>query len=135
MVISQLSVIFSAIFTHYYQNPNISFRVCVNRLLLIIASFILFNCWWILNGFEAIRSVVPGMYSSDFAVSWANGIVKGYPALFCRTFSFTGLIGSDKTINYLTQFYNSTRSYFITLIPISIVVYYLIKRSIFDKYI
>ena len=128
MVIYQLSLFISLVFIQLHRGTSFNIFLFLKKYFVIFSSFVLFNAWWIFNWIQVLSSDMSKMYTADFAVQYARELVKAYPFLFFRIFSLTSLISASNITNYFAEFYNTTFSYFVALIPLIILWYYLYRH-------
>jgi len=121
MVIHQISIMFSVIIISYYFNSSVSLNQIIKKYILLITSFILFNFWWISNWVNVLVDAQK-MYSTEFALSWLS--TGQFEPIIWKIFTLNYLFPADKSYNFLSIYYNTYLSIFLSLIPILIICYF-----------
>src|SRR3972149_2028018 len=124
LAVIQLSILLSVLFVSYYYNKVFILRQILKKYSLVLASFILFNLWWILGLFKAI-SDAKKVYTQSFAESWLETIVGDWGYIIIeKIFSLRVIIPKQTDYDFYAFWYNSALAIIITLIPIFIVVFF-----------
>lgn len=132
MVINQISIIVSTIVISYYYNKNITFIRMFKKYIVILTSFVLFNVWWIANWFINF-TVARNMLTPAYSLAWLEG--EASKPIIWKIFTFTTLLIPPGRSNFFLNYYTNTLSFFLTLIPIIILGYFLIKYRLQKKHI
>ncbi|HAJ56607.1 MAG TPA: hypothetical protein DCL35_02430 [Candidatus Omnitrophica bacterium] len=127
LLIFQISLFISATFAVLLHEIKFTVAKFLKMYALAVFSFAVFNIWWIFVWLQALSADISKMYTADFAVNYARDYVYALRPLPLKIFSLTGLVASYKPGDIYQYLYNLPISYFITLIPIGIVVFSLIQ--------
>ena len=119
--IIHISTILSVYITSYYHNKKfIAFEV-VKKYLLVFSAFFLFNCWWLLNMFQGVPTALT-IYKADIAKNWLIQTVNGVGNPLARSLSLTHITGSKGDSMLFADYFHTSSTFFIGLIPIFLVV-------------
>jgi hypothetical protein len=132
MAIIQFSIIISTFVSVYHHNKRFSFLEFIQRYLIAISSFAIFNLWWIFNWF-AVLKYSREVYTMDFALYWLDIVTGNIRAITFKALALSHLIPKDPSYNFFSAFYNMAISNFVILIPISLVSIYLFILDIKAK--
>lgn len=132
VILHQISIIISMVIISYYLEPNISWVKIIKKYFIVLASFIVFNVWWIVNWFF-IFADAKKIYTPGFAISWLNG--AGINPILWKILTFTADIQPDPSYNFFSYHYNSTLAILLMLIPVLIIFFCIFITKHPKKYI
>jgi hypothetical protein len=115
-IIIVISSLLSVYITSLYLNKHLNFSEIVKKCCLIMASFFMFNCWWIITLFYLVRDALK-IYPISRAQNWLVQTVNFAAAPIGKSFSLTQ-INPPATQNFHGAFYHNPVSLLVTLIPL-----------------
>lgn len=127
LLIFQVSLFMSTAFAVLLREERFTLSKFLRKYLLAVFSFAVFNIWWIFVWLQALSTDIPKMYTSGFAVNYAKDYAEALRPLPLKIFSLTGLVVLYRPGDIYQYLYNLPVSYFITLVPVGIVVFSLIQ--------
>lgn len=126
LAIIHISIILSMFVVSHYYHKKIIFSQILKRYGVVLAAFIVFNLWWILNLFTGAISYSSKVYSASWAHDWLDTTVSGHGAILAKMFSITTMVGDNPSYDFFTFWYNTIFSRVITLTPTFIVIYFVL---------
>ena len=123
LVVILLSLFTSCMIACYYHYGKFKFLSIVSVFLLLFASFLLFNAWWILVLYFAIPTAQK-MYTMAFASSWLGTILKDSGAVLTNAFLLRFGITPNSSYNFIYIWSNTFFAYILSTIPFMIISYF-----------
>jgi hypothetical protein len=128
-VIANLSSLISLYIISFHFNKKMVYSEFLKKYVIILSAFILFNFWWLLNLFYGAIDAL-SYYSRDFAQVWLTQTADSVAAPLLKCLTLT-ILTYDYGLDFIGNLYNSFPGYFVTLIPITLIVWvYLFSKTI-----
>ena len=89
-----LSALCSVLIVSVTNEQGLRLSAVSGRFALLLASFILFNAFWLFNSFSTLADAQK-IYSHEFAKTWLDTVVASFPNIFTKTFSLTTFISQN----------------------------------------
>ncbi len=130
--IFHIFLIISLVIISYLRSERFNFKAVIKNFIVLEASFIIFNAWWLLNLLKFQLQDAGQNYTKNFAIGWVGSV--SHSSIFYKLFSFTQLIdrpfGND--FFFSTYFLNGFIGLFL-LIPFSLLIASLITKKFRDS--
>lgn len=129
IAINHIAILFSILFAALYWKNRPDIKSVIQKYGLVIASFFLFNLWWILSWFYFFGEINSG-YSSSNALSWLH--TKPFIPIIWKTFNLTTLMRypPDPQYDNFNEFYTLLESPYMLIIPFILLTILLLKKGL-----
>jgi hypothetical protein len=122
-VIIQISIIISVGIAVTLHNEKFILREWFKKYCIVIASFILFNFWWIVNWISFVVSgTATEMYTPKNALSLLNNVIRSAGTIMMKLITFRYGFSANTWENYFGKFYHSQLFMLLSLIPCIIII-------------
>ena len=130
MALYQVAMVISVLVISTYINKRFDLKDVIFHYLLVLASFVLFNFWWLID-WLVVFSQASSSLSTVYSLGWLKNAGWQRPVLW-RSFTLHGLLPfpRNQVMNYLDVYFGNNLGEILSLIPVALVSLSLLKKQL-----